>query len=91
MTKVTHEFDLYGKHYTLEAGELAKQATGACIVKCGDSTVLLTAVVSKERKDYDFFPLTVDFMRKCTQLVVFLVDTSSVRLVHPRRQPLLLV
>ena len=54
MTKVTHEFDLYGKHYTLEAGELAKQATGACIVKCGDSTVLLTAVVSKERKDYDF-------------------------------------
>ena len=30
MTKVTHEFDLYGKHYTLEAGELAKQATGAC-------------------------------------------------------------
>lgn len=64
MTKVTHEFDLYGKHYALEAGELVKQATGACIVKCGDSTVLLTAVVSKERKDYDFFPLTVDFIEK---------------------------
>ena len=64
MTKVTHEFDLYGKHYVLEAGELAKQATGACVVKCGDSTVLLTAVVSKERKDYDFFPLTVDFIEK---------------------------
>ena len=64
MAKVTHEFDLYGKHYVLEAGELAKQATGACVVKCGDSTVLLTAVVSKERKDYDFFPLTVDFIEK---------------------------
>lgn len=64
MVKVTHEFDLYGKHYVLEAGELAKQATGACVVKCGDSTVLLTAVVSKERKDYDFFPLTVDFIEK---------------------------
>ena len=64
MAKVTHEFDLYGKHYTLETGELAKQATGACIVKCGDSTVLLTAVVSKERKDYDFFPLTVDYNEK---------------------------
>jgi len=70
MTKVTHEFDLYGKHYTLEAGELAKQATGACIVKCGDSTVLLTAVVSKERKDYDFFPLTVDFIEKIAPLIV---------------------
>lgn len=64
MTKVTHEFDLYGKHYALEAGELAKQATGACVVRCGESTVLLTAVVSKERKDYDFFPLTVDFIDK---------------------------
>ncbi|MGI6229585.1 MAG: polyribonucleotide nucleotidyltransferase [Tractidigestivibacter sp.] len=64
MAKVTHEFDLYGKHYALETGELAKQATGACVVKSGDSTVLLTAVVSKERKNYDFFPLTVDFIEK---------------------------
>lgn len=64
MSKVTHEFDLYGKHYTLETGELAKQATGAVLVKQGDSTVLVTVVVSKERKDYDFFPLTVDFIEK---------------------------
>ena len=64
MAKVTHEFDLYGKHYALETGELAKQATGACLVRCGDSTVLLTTVVSKERRDYDFFPLTVDFIEK---------------------------
>ena len=48
----------------LETGELAKQATGAVLVKQGDSTVLVTAVVSKERKDYDFFPLTVDFIEK---------------------------
>ncbi|MEE8719467.1 MAG: polyribonucleotide nucleotidyltransferase [Coriobacteriales bacterium] len=64
MAKVTHEFDLYGKHYTLETGELAKQATGAVLVKQGDTTVLLTVVVSKERKNYDFFPLTVDFVEK---------------------------
>ena len=64
MAKVTHEFDLYGKHYALEAGELAKQATGACVVRAGDSVVLVSAVVSKERRDYDFFPLTVDFIEK---------------------------
>ncbi len=64
MIKVTHEFDLYGKHYALESGELAKQATGSCLVRCGEATVLLTTVVSKERKDYDFFPLTVDFVEK---------------------------
>ena len=64
MSKVSYEFDLYGKHYVLETGELAKQATGSCLVRCGDSEVLLTVVVSKERKNYDFFPLTVDFNEK---------------------------
>ena len=52
------------RRYTFEAGELAKQATGAALIKQGDTTVLLTAVVSKERKNYDFFPLTVDFNEK---------------------------
>ena len=91
MAKVTHEFDLYGKHYVLEAGELAKQATGACVVKCGDSTVFLTAVVSKERKDYDFFPLTVDFIERCTPWDVFPAGILSVKLVQARRPRLLLV
>ncbi len=64
MSKVSYEFDLFNKHYKLESGELAKQATGQCLVSCGDSTVNLTVVVSKERKNYDFFPLTVDFIEK---------------------------
>ena len=64
MTKITHEFELYGKSYRLETGELAKQATGAVIVSQGDTILLTTAVVSKERRDLDFFPLTVDFIEK---------------------------
>ena len=44
MAKVTHEFDLYGKHYVLETGELAKQATGACLVRQGDTTAIVTVV-----------------------------------------------
>jgi polyribonucleotide nucleotidyltransferase len=64
MTKITETFELYGKEYTLTTGEVAKQATGAVVVTQGDSIVLVTAVVSKERKDYDFFPLTVDFVER---------------------------
>ncbi|WP_454946163.1 polyribonucleotide nucleotidyltransferase [Cryptobacterium curtum] len=64
MKKVVEEFELYGKSYRLETGELAKQATGAVLVTQGETTCLVTAVVSKEEKDYDFFPLTVDFMEK---------------------------
>ncbi len=64
MNKIVESFELYGKNYRFETGELAKQATGAVLVTQGDTTVLLTAVVSSERKDYDFFPLTVDFIEK---------------------------
>ena len=64
MNKIVESFELYGKEYRLETGELAKQTTGAVLVTCGETTVLVTAVVSKQEKDYDFFPLTVDFMEK---------------------------
>ena len=64
MAKIVEEFELYGKTYRLETGELAKQATGAVLATCGETSVLVTAVVSKQEKDYDFFPLTVDFIEK---------------------------
>lgn len=64
MEKIVEEFELYGKTYRLETGELAKQASGAVLVTQGETTVLVTAVVSKDEKDYDFFPLTVDFIEK---------------------------
>lgn len=64
MSKVTETFELYGKTYTLETGEIAKQATGSCVVRCGDTMLLLTATISKEDRDTDFFPLTVEFAEK---------------------------
>ena len=84
MTLVSKTFELYGKTYTFESGELAKQATGACLVKQGDTTMLDTVVVSKERKNYDFFPLTVDFNEKM-YAAASRVATSSVRAVPARR------
>ncbi len=61
MGKVTESFELFGKTYVLETGELAKQAGGAVVVRQGDTMVLVTATASREAKDLDFFPLTVDF------------------------------
>ncbi|MDZ4654548.1 MAG: polyribonucleotide nucleotidyltransferase [Coriobacteriia bacterium] len=61
MGKVTESFELYGKTYTLEMGELAKQAGGAVLVRQGDTMVLVTATAGKHPKDLDFFPLTIDF------------------------------
>lgn len=64
MKPITESFELYGKQYSLSTGELAKQASGAVKVTQGDTTVLVTAVISEQEKDYDFFPLTVDFIEK---------------------------
>ena len=61
MSKVTKSFELYGKEYVLETGELAKQAGGAVLVRQGDTMVLVAATASNYPKDLDFFPLTVDF------------------------------
>ena len=50
-----------GHKFTVEVGELAKQANGACMVHYGDTSVLATVTASKEPKDLPFFPLTVNY------------------------------
>jgi len=59
--KKVYTYELAGRKLQVEIGELAKQANGAVLVRYGDSVVLSTAVASKEPKDLDFFPLTVNF------------------------------
>jgi len=49
----------------IETGKLAKQADGAVTVTCGETVVLVTAVMSKKpREGIDFFPLMVDYREK---------------------------
>ncbi|PZM63990.1 polyribonucleotide nucleotidyltransferase [Paenibacillus dendritiformis] len=55
------EMELGGRPLVLETGRLAKQANGAVKVQYGDTVVLCTVTASKEPKDLDFFPLTVNY------------------------------
>lgn len=48
------------KTISFETGRLAKQASGAVVVRSGDTMVLVTAVVAANERNVDFFPLTVD-------------------------------
>ena len=64
MAKQVFEMDFYGRHITVETGELAKQANGSVLVRYDDTTVLSTACAGKEPKDVDFFPLTVTYEEK---------------------------
>ncbi|MCM3542780.1 polyribonucleotide nucleotidyltransferase [Priestia megaterium] len=53
--------DLAGRKLEVEVGQLAKQANGAALIRYGDTVVLSTATASKEPKNVDFFPLTVNY------------------------------
>lgn len=53
-----------GRPLQIEVDQLAKQANGAVLVRYGDTVVLSAAVASKEAKDTDFFPLTINYEEK---------------------------
>ncbi|ARK25813.1 polyribonucleotide nucleotidyltransferase [Sporosarcina sp. P37] len=59
--KKVYTLDWAGRTLTIEAGQLAKQANGAVLVRYGDTTVLSTVTASKKPKPLDFFPLTVNY------------------------------
>ncbi|MEN8699508.1 polyribonucleotide nucleotidyltransferase [Bacillus infantis] len=59
--KKIYSLDWAGRTLTVEIGQLAKQANGAALIRYGDTAVLSTATASKEPKNLDFFPLTVNY------------------------------
>ncbi|MEC7947152.1 MAG: polyribonucleotide nucleotidyltransferase [Myxococcota bacterium] len=56
--------EIGGRELTFETGWVAKQASGAVIVKQNDSQVLVTAVGGTSDRPFDFLPLTVDFVSR---------------------------
>jgi len=50
-----------GRVVSIETGKLAKQASGAVVVRSGDTVILATATMGGVRGGIDFFPLTCDY------------------------------
>jgi polyribonucleotide nucleotidyltransferase len=50
--------------FSIESGELAKQAAGSCLVQYGDTVVLCAAATGPPRPGIDFFPLTCDYRER---------------------------
>jgi len=64
---MAHQFavEIGGRTYQFETGRVAKQASGAVLVRYGDTVVLATVVSAREEAaDRDFFPLVVDYREK---------------------------
>lgn len=59
------ETEIGGKKVIVETGKFAEQANGSCVVRCGETVVMVNVTMSKEpRPGIDFFPLSVDFEEK---------------------------
>ena len=63
--KKTFTTTIAGREFSVEVGEVAQLASGAAMVRYGDTVVLATATASaKPRDGVDFFPLSVDYEEK---------------------------
>jgi polyribonucleotide nucleotidyltransferase len=56
--------DFYGTELVVETNKFAKQATGSCMVRYGDTAVLSASVIGKEPTNLNFFPLLVVYQEK---------------------------
>ncbi len=62
MKHVEREFA--GRSLRLEAGRLAKQAAGSCLLQYGETVVLAAVTVSDNIANLPYFPLTVEYREK---------------------------
>ena len=53
-----------GRALRLEAGRLARQAAGSCLLQFGETVVLATVTVSDSISALPYFPLTVEYREK---------------------------
>jgi polyribonucleotide nucleotidyltransferase len=60
----TFKADVGGKTLSIQAGKVAKQASGSVVVQYGDTMVLVTAVSANNERDVDFLPLSVEYQEK---------------------------
>lgn len=59
------KFNVGGREVTVETGKYTEQANGACVVRCGETAVMVTVCMSASPRDgMDFFPLQVDYEEK---------------------------
>lgn len=62
--KIEKTFELGGRKITLTTGELAEQASGAVMGRCGDTVVLATVTHVPLKQYFDYFPLSVEYQEK---------------------------
>lgn len=64
MSLKTYKTEIAGQHLVVKIGQLANQADGSVLVSLGETTVLVTVVMSSKPVDSNYLPLFVDYQEK---------------------------
>ena len=65
MKETSYKTEIGGREVVVQLGRYCSQASGHCIVRCGDTVVMVNATMAKApRPGMDFFPLGVDYEEK---------------------------
>ena len=67
MTEKYREFKttVGGREVTVEVGKYAEQTNGSCVVRCGETVVMVNVTMADKARDgMDYFPLGVDYEEK---------------------------
>lgn len=65
MNDKKYVINVAGKDILFETGALCGQSNGSCLVRCGDTVVMVNVTMSEEVKEgIDFFPLSVEYQEK---------------------------
>ena len=70
------QMQLGGKTLTVETGKYAEQAGGSCLVRLGDTAVLVCATIAKTARDgVDFLPHLLESRR--SRILLFLTHGAE--------------
>ena len=64
LNKQTVSLEMNGTTFSLETGRMARQASGSCVVRMGDTMSLLAVAADQKPTDKDFLPLMVEYRDK---------------------------
>ena len=81
------KMEVGGRELIVESGKYCGQADGSCLVRCGDTAVMVSATCAdKPREGIDFFPLSIEFEEKMYAVGKIPAGLLSGRAV-PRKRP----
>ena len=88
MEEQKFQMDFAGRPLVIEVGKLAKQASGAALVRYGDTAVFVTATGSKEaREDADFSRSPSITKKRCILSAKSPAALLNAKANRPNRQP----